>query len=378
MSTAETADSGPDILAESVKKIAGSLGLDECRIAAITGPAPHAAEFQAWLDEGRHGTMDWMAKTPHRRQDPREVLPGAQSVICVALNYWQDPLPGIPATPSPLPGTGSGPASFPGQIPAAHGKIARYAWGDDYHKVLDEKLADLCGYLELQGGVQKLYADTGPILERDWASAAGLGWNGKSTIQIHPKLGNYFFLAEILTTLAITPDAPLADHCGKCVRCITACPTQAITGPRQLDARRCVSYLTIEHKGPIPMEFRRAMGGRIYGCDDCLAACPWNRFASASREITFAARPFVNQWPLRDFLALTDETFTALFRHSPIRRIKRPAFLRNVCIALGNTGTPADLPALAAAAAAPEELITESATWAIQEIQHRMGIPSCS
>ena len=281
-----TAD--PDILSAGIKSLAASLGLSDCRIAALTGPAPHADAFQAWLDDGRHGTMAWMEKTPHRRKDPREVLPGARSVITVALNYYQD------APPPPAHGP--------------TGQIARYAWGDDYHDLLDEKLADLRHHLESCGGIQKCYVDTGPILERDLATAAGLGWNGKSTVQIHPKLGSCFFLAEILTTLPLTPDAPMRDHCGKCTRCITACPTQAITAPHRLDARRCISYLTIEHKGPIPLEFRRAIGDRIYGCDDCLAACPWNRFATASAEAAFAARPFVNQWPLRDFLTLTDDS----------------------------------------------------------------------
>lgn len=348
-----TAD--PDIPAAGVKRIAAALGLSDCRIAALTGPAPHAAVFQAWLDNGQHGTMAWLEKTPNRRKDPREVLAGARSIIVVALNYYQ--------TPRTLPSTAG-----------THGVIAAYAHGDDYHALLDEKLTDLCHYLESCGGTQKLYADTGPILERDWASAAGLGWNGKSTIQIHPRLGNYFFLAEILTTLPITPDPPMADHCGKCTQCITACPTQAIIAPRQLDARRCISYLTIEHKGSIPHEFRRAIGDRIYGCDDCLAACPWNRFARASTEAAFAARPFVHQWPLRDFLTLTDTSFQTLFRHSPIRRIKRPAFLRNVCIALGNTGTLADLAALEEAAHDAHGLIAEHANWAIQEIQLRQVV----
>ena len=360
----------PDIVSAGVKRIAATLGLDDCRIAALTGPAPHAAEFQAWLEAGRHGSMTWLEKTPHRRMDPREVLPGARSVITVALNYWQQDPPGLIRPDGPGPAAGS---PFPG--PATTGKIARYAWGDDYHQLLDAKLRDLCSYLENCGGTQKLYADTGPVLERDWATAAGLGWNGKSTVQIHPKLGCYFFLAEILTTLSLAPDAPMADHCGKCTRCLTACPTQAITAPHQLDARRCISYLTIEHKGSIPEEFRRAIGDRIYGCDDCLAACPWNRFATTSNEAAFAARPFVRQWPLRDFLALTNTTFLALFRHSPIRRIKRSAFLRNVCVALGNTGTGEDLPALKLAAQSADPLISEHASWAILVLSERLGLP---
>ncbi|MDB6132212.1 MAG: Epoxyqueuosine reductase [Verrucomicrobiales bacterium] len=352
-----------------MKQIAATLGLDDCRIAAVTGPAAHAEQYQQWIDAGEHGEMDWMAKNPNRRKDPREVLPSIRSVITVALNYYQaEPPPLSPTLPSPA---GSGPVpSAPGLSPL-RGRIARYAWGDDYHEVLDGKLRDLCEWLEDQGGAQRLYADTGPVLERDWASASGLGWNGKSTIQIHPRMGCYFFLGEILTTLAIAPDKPLADHCGKCMRCINACPTGAITSPRHVDARRCVSYLTIESKSAIPLEFRRAIGDRLYGCDDCLAACPWNRFAQDSREAAFATRPFVAQWSPRDFLTLTDDTFRNLFRHSPIRRIKRPAFLRNVCTVLGNTGIAADLPALRMAAADPHPLIAEHAVWAVTEITAR-------
>ena len=344
----------PSTLAANLKRLAADLGLHDCRIALLQGPAPHADAFQAWLDDGRHGSMEWMARQPQRRCDPREVLPGARSVVSLALNYWQP----HPHSPPPQAATGS---------------IARYAWGDDYHPLLDRKLRDLCSHLEDCGGTQKLYADTGPILERDWATAAGLGWNGKSTLQIHPTLGCYFFLAEILTTLDIAPDTPLNDHCGKCTRCLTACPTQAITAPHHLDARRCLSYLTIENQGPIPLEFRRPLGDRIYGCDDCLAACPWNRFAQASRESAFAARPFVHQWPLRQFLDLDPAAFTALFRHSPIRRLKLPAFLRNVCVALGNVGTLDDLPALTLASSNPHPLIAEHASWALQEIHRRLS-----
>ncbi|MES2709727.1 MAG: tRNA epoxyqueuosine(34) reductase QueG [Verrucomicrobiota bacterium] len=368
------------MLAESVKHIAAALGLDDCRIAAITGPAAHAEHYQQWIDAGEHGEMDWMAKNPDRRKDPRQVLPGARSVIVVALNYYQEAPGGRSGDDAPN-GTDeknrnhasdkSHPSSKSCPAPAPTAKIARYAWGDDYHDVLDHKLRDLAEWLAAQGGTQRLYADTGPVLERDWASAAGLGWNGKSTIQIHPALGCYFFLGEILTTLDIAPDTPLSDHCGKCSRCMTACPTGAITSPRHVDARKCVSYLTIESKSAIPMEFRRAIGDRLYGCDDCLAACPWNRFAKNSREAAFAARPFVARWPVRDFLALTDDTFRDLFRHSPIRRIKRPAFLRNVCVVLGNTGTAADLPALQTAARDPHPLIAQHAVWAIGEIEGR-------
>lgn len=340
--------------AATVKTIAAALGFEDCRIAAVTGPAPHAESYQDWIAAGEHGDMGYMAKTPSRRADPREVLPGVRSVVTVALNYHR---------PVPPPREDAG----------ARGRIARYAWGDDYHDVMDAKLRDLADALTEMGGVQKLYVDTGPVLERDWASAAGLGWNGKSTVQIHTQLGTWTFLGEILTTLDLAPDAPSHDHCGNCTRCIVACPTGAITGPHHVDARRCISYLTIEHKGAIPEEFRRAIGDRIYGCDECLDVCPWNRFAKDSREAAFAARPFVAGWLLREFLALTEDSFRGLFRWSPIRRIKRAAFLRNVCVALGNVGDVADLPALEKAVSGEESLIAEHAVWAIAEIQGRQG-----
>ena len=334
-----------------VKHWAAVAGFDDCRFAKA-GTASHAKEFLNWIEHGKHGEMAWLERNPHRRCDPREVLPGCRTVICLALNYF----------------AGNNP--FPENHPGGY-RIARYAWNNDYHDLIEKKLRELDQKLQTLGGTQKFYVDTGPVLERDFASDAGLGWNGKSTMQIHRRLGTWFFLADILTTLDLTPDAPIRDHCGSCTRCMTACPTQAITAPRQLDARRCVSYLTIEHKGPIPHEFRRAIGNRIYGCDDCLQACPWNRFASTSREASFHARESVFSMEMRDFLSLTDESFRALFAKSPIKRIKRPAFLRNVCVALGNTGTADDLPALRQAALDPHPLVAEHALWAIAEIESR-------
>ncbi|MFN6017627.1 MAG: tRNA epoxyqueuosine(34) reductase QueG [Verrucomicrobiota bacterium] len=334
-----------------VKHWAAEAGFDDCRFAKA-GTASHAQEFLNWIEHGKHGEMAWLERNPHRRCDPREVLPGCRTVICLALNYF--------------PGDSPFPENHPGGY-----RIARYAWNNDYHDLIEKKLRELDQKLQTLGGTQKFYVDTGPVLERDFASDAGLGWNGKSTMQIHRRLGTWFFLADILTTLDLTPDAPIRDHCGSCTRCMTACPTQAITAPRQLDARRCVSYLTIEHKGPIPHEFRRAIGNRIYGCDDCLQACPWNRFASTSREASFHARESVFSMQMRDFLSLTDESFRALFAKSPIKRIKRPAFLRNVCVALGNTGTADDLRALRQAAQDPHPLVAEHALWAIAEIESR-------
>ena len=366
--------------------LAQGLGFDLCRIARCVTP-PHAAEFREWLADGRAGDMAWLARNQDRRTDPQQVLPGAQSVIVLAMNYFQgkyevgsmkyevgDQLNGGVDVPTPTPD--AAPASEPFHTSSfiLHtSKIARYAWGDDYHDLIEEKLRRLDAWLVEQGGRQRCYVDTGPMLERDFAALAGAGWHGKSTMLVHPKLGTWFFLAEILTTLDLEPDVPMTDHCGKCTRCIAACPTGAITAPHRLDARRCVSYLTIENKGPIPEEFRAAMGDRIYGCDDCLTACPWNRFAQTSRESAFAAREYVHGWSLRDFLALDDDGFRRLFRKSPIKRIKRRGFLRNVCVALGNVGTEADLPALRKVAEDPEPLIAEHARWAIDRITQRIA-----
>ena len=337
---------------------AESLGFDLCRIARADAP-PHAAEFRAWLEEGRAGEMTWLDRNKDRRTDPQAVLPGVRSVVVLAMNYWQEP-----RTAAGKPDS------------ASTGRIARYAWGDDYHDLIEKKLRALDDWLRARGGSQRCYVDTGPVLERDFAALAGAGWHGKSTMLIHPRLGTWFFLAEVLTTLELEPDAPMPDRCGHCTRCIDACPTGAITAPRQLDARSCISYLTIELKGSIPVEFRPLIGDRIYGCDACLDACPWNRFASASHEAAFAAREFVHGWKLRDFLALDDDGFRALFRKSPIKRLKRRGFLRNVCVALGNTGNPEDLSALEAAACDPEPLIAEHAAWAIAQIRQRLAVPA--
>lgn len=335
----------------AVQAHAKRLGFDACRFAPAQSP-PHAAAFRQWLAEGKAGEMAWLGKNADRRTDPQLVLPGAKTIIMVARNY-------APAGPSPCPGPGY--------------EIARYAWGEDYHEVLTPRIRELEEILAAQGGRQRSYIDTGPVLERDYAVLAGLGWHGKSTMVISRELGAFFFLGALLTTLEIPPDAPAVDRCGRCTKCIDVCPTAAITGPQQLDARRCVSYLTIELKGAIPEELRPLIGNRIYGCDDCAAVCPWNRFAKSSTESRFAAQPFAHSWSLRDFLALDDAGFRELFRNSPIKRIKRRGFLRNVCVALGNTGGPEDLAALQKAASDPEPLIAEHASWALGEIARRSG-----
>jgi len=353
----------PRISGEELKKELGAfareLGFDSCRVAA-SAPPLHAGEFRNWLRDGASGEMSYMERGEEKRCDPQKVLPGARSMIVMALNYFQDVRAGVPPANS--------------RIGAAHGRVARYAWGDDYHDVIAAKLSEIDRFLRDFGGRQKCYVDTGPILERDHAAQAGIGWHGKSTMLIDERLGTWFFLAEVLTTLELPADKPAPDRCGTCERCIKACPTGAITAPHRLDARRCISYLTIELKGSIPLEFRPLIGNRIFGCDDCLDACPWNRFAQASRETAFFARPSTTAMSLRDYLKLNDAEFRALFRNSPIKRIKRCGFLRNVSVALGNVGDLSDLPALERAAADSEPLIAEHAAWAVEQIRERFRV----
>ena len=340
-------------LRERLVCFAHDIGFDSCRIAPCTEPA-HAAEFRAWLRDGEHGEMNYMQRGEEKRCDPQKVLPGARSIVVLALNYFQ--------------GNGV-------RRDAAIAKtctIARYAWGEDYHEVIEAKLNKIDQFLRGFGGQQKYYVDTGPILERDHAARAGIGWHGKNTMLIDERLGTWFFLAELLTTLELPPDQPVADRCGTCERCIAACPTGAITAPHQLDARRCISYLTIELKGSIPVELRPLIGDRIFGCDDCLDVCPWNRFAQVSHEAAFSARESTGK-SLRDYLELSDPEFRVLFKNSPIKRVKRRGFLRNVCVALGNVGDASDIPALERAATDPEPLLAEHAEWAICQIRSRRG-----
>ena len=341
-------------LKQQLVSFAREIGFDSCRIAPC-GSAPHAEAFRNWLAEGEHGEMGYMERGEEKRGDPQKVLPDARSIVVFALNYFQ----GDPQA---------------GDTPAAAGRIARYAWGDDYHDLIRTKLNKIDEFLREFGGHQKCYVDTGPVLERDHAAQAGIGWHSKSTMLIDERLGTWFFLAEVLTTLELPPDEPVPARCGTCDRCIKACPTGAITAPHRLDARRCISYLTIELKGSIPLELRPLVGNRIFGCDDCLDACPWNRFAQVSRETAFSARPATVGMPLRDYLTLNDDEFRSLFRNSPIKRIKRRGLLRNVCVALGNVGDSSDLPALERATADHEWLIVEHAKWAIHQIRSRQGI----
>jgi epoxyqueuosine reductase len=344
-------------LKERLVSFAHEIGFDSCCVAACGAPT-HVTEFREWLREGAHGEMNYMHRGEEKRCDPQKVLPGARSIVVLALNYFQG-------------------EQVQRREAAARGKIARYAWGDDYHKLIGAKLDEVDQFLRGFGGQQKCYVDTGPILERDHAAQAGIGWHGKNTMLIDEQLGTWFFLAEILTTLQLTPDEPVPDRCGTCERCIKACPTGAITAPHRLDARRCISYLTIELKDSIPLELRPLIGDRIFGCDDCLDACPWNRFAQISHETAFSARQSTTSMSLRDYLELNDAEFGARFKNSPIERIKRRGFLRNVCVALGNVGDEFDLPALEAVASDPEPLIAEHARWAIHQIRARRETSPC-
>ena len=336
----------------AIEERSRQLGFDACRFTTAS-PPDHAAEFQRWLDAGRHGEMAWLQRNAGKRVDPALVLAEAKTIVTLAVSYNMEP----PSIPPPE---------------AAAGQIARYAQFTDYHSVLGERLKTLAKFIDQlgEGGTRSLwYVDTGPLLERDLAQRAGLGFIGKHTSLISRKLGNWFFLAEIITTLEIAPDAPEKNRCGSCRRCIDACPTAAITAPFQLDARRCISYLTIELKGPIPEEFRTAIGTRIYGCDDCLAVCPWNRFAREGALMRPHFRKELAAPDLIELLSLDEAGFKKRFIGTPILRTKRKGLLRNVCVALGNCGDRTALPALTRAAADAEPLIAEHARWALEKLK---------
>jgi epoxyqueuosine reductase len=335
---------------EVIRERARDLGFDDCRF--TTAAAPESApRLQRWLELGYHGEMAYLARNAAKRVNPDLVLAGARSIITLATSY---------ANRSVL------------QSPGMAGTIARYARFADYHEVLADKLKALTAFLNEAGNSSARslwYVDTGPLLERDLAQRAGLGFIGKHANLISRQLGNWFFLSEIITTVEIEPDPPEHNRCGTCTRCLTACPTHAILAPFELDARRCISYLTIELKGSIPVELRPAIGTRIYGCDDCLEVCPWNRFAREGRLLKPHARADLDAPDLLDLLALDDAGFRRRFADTPILRAKRHGLLRNVCVALGNLGDPASLPGLEKAAQDHEPLIAEHARWAIDNIR---------
>ena len=302
--------------------------------------------YNKWIAEGKHGSMSWMERNNDRRMHPDQLLPEAKSIIVLALNYYQSD-------------------------PERSYRIAKYALGDDYHGFMLRRLKRLCRILRDEfGGDQRPYVDTGPLLEKPIAEAAGLGWQGKSTILIEPKRGTWSFLANIVTTLELPTDEPVKDRCGSCTRCMDVCPTKAITAPYQLDASKCISYLTIEHQGTIPKKFRRAIGDRLYGCDECLDVCPWNKWATITQEAKFNPRELPS---LRDMLIWDEATFTEMMTGSPMRRLKLSRFRRNICVVLGNVGTADDLPALQEIASQEDSMVAEHALWAIEEINHRIG-----
>lgn len=355
---------------EAIRQRARELGFDDCRFTTAAAP-DHREHFGRWLAAGQHGEMGYLARNAHKRVDPQQVLAGARTVITLAVSH-AGPEEVISHQCSAFR---EGHAA----TPLNTGTVARYARFADYHDVLAAPLRALTEFVDAQAGpgTRSLwYVDTGPLLERDLAQRAGLGFVGKHTNLISRRLGNWFFLAEVITTLELEPDVPEKNRCGSCTRCLTACPTEAITAPFQLDARRCISYLTIELKGAIPVEFRPAIGHRIYGCDDCLAACPWNKFAQAGRLMREHARADLAQPDLLELLALDDAGFKRRFAGTPMLRTKRRGLLRNVCVALGNVGGAGALPALAKATSDPEPLITEHARWAVQQIHARRLSPA--
>lgn len=335
------------------------LGFDDCRITDASAPETGVL-FQEALAEGRHGEMQWLARNAEKRLQPDLVLAGVKSLVLVAASY------GLPAEPDPVAGEGL----------VLRGTVARYACREDYHERMGDRLRELSRFLEEAGGdgARALwYVDTGPVLERDLARRAGLGFVGKHTNLVSRSLGNWILLGAILTTVPLRPDAPEPNRCGSCTRCIDACPTSAFPRPFVLDARRCISYLTIELKGSIPVELRPLIGDRIFGCDDCLAACPWNRFAQESALLKAGLRSGWRHPDLLAWLALDDAGFRELFAGTPILRSKRRGLLRNVCVALGNVGDETALPALTRAAGDPEPLVAEHAQWAIEKIRQRMS-----
>lgn len=346
--------SGMRSLEQAVKEHAAALGFDACGITAGEPPAS-GDRLAAWLEAGRHGGMGWMARNADKRRNLDRVLPGVRSVISLAMSYA--PVEGASRRQGKLKGV-----------------IARYARFQDYHDVVAERVREICTRLDAMAGPERpslAYVDTGPVLERDLAQRAGLGFIGKHTNLISRGLGNWFFLAEILTQVGMHPDSPERNRCGKCTQCLTACPTEAIIAPFQLDARRCISYLTIEHRGFIPEALRPAIGDRIFGCDDCLEVCPWNRFARAGRMMADYRRPDLEYPALLEFLDFDEAGFRNRFRGTPLFRTGRRRLVRNVCVALGNVATPAVIPRLREVIVRENATIGEHARWAIREIGRR-------
>ena len=343
---------------ERIRTEAAACGFDAVGFARVDDPSvwPAAARLAEFVDTGRHGTMSWMETTAERRSHPRAMWGDARSAVVLGMNY--------------------GPVADPraGLADRSRANLSVYARGDDYHEVVKARLKRLARWMAAElGGELKVFVDTAPLMEKPLAQAAGLGWQGKHTNLVSRTHGSWLFLGSILTALELEPDPAGAGGagCGSCDACLRACPTDAFPAPFQLDARRCLSYLTIEHAGPWPEPFREAMGNRVYGCDDCLAACPWNKFASTARESAFHAREALSGPALAEMLRLDDAGFRALFRKSPVKRIGRARFLRNCLYAAGNSADPALRPAVAALLADEAEVVRDAAAWALGRLEDR-------
>lgn len=340
---------------EIIRSRARTVGFDLVGFASAKLPT-EAAHLEEWLHRGYHGEMAWMNKDPGRRTDAERCFAGTGTLLCCGLNYYQGP----PRPPAPLEGV-----------------LSTYAQGDDYHDVLAGRLKRIAQFIydrfELPS---KVYVDTGPLLEKGFAVAAGLGWLGKHGNLISRRGSSWFFLGEILLPIVLPPDAPERDHCGTCRRCITACPTDAIVEPYVVDSRLCISYLTIELRGYVPRHLRPLIGNRVYGCDDCQDVCPWNRFATKSDEAAFFAREPLASLDLIAMLRLSRDEFLRATKGSAIRRARYPGFLRNVAIALGNCGDPRGMPALIEALDHVEPLVRGHAAWALGQLGQRQALVS--
>jgi epoxyqueuosine reductase len=345
--TISTSDRPEDL----IRAEAATLGFDLCRFTDIDEAWPAAGRLMDFVEAGRHGEMGWMAETAERRRHPRAMWDGARSAVVLGVNY--------------------GPDSDPLEILAqpTKGAISVYAQGDDYHEVIKARLKALARWMVAKfGGELKVFVDTAPLLEKPLAERAGLGWQGKHTNLVSREFGSWLFLGSILTTLDLTPDDRERTTCGSCQACLDVCPTKAFPTPYQLDARRCISYLTIELKGPIPREFRPLLGNRIYGCDDCLAVCPWNKFARSAREQKLAAREALTAPSLAELVRLDDPAFRALFSKSPVKRIGRDRFVRNVLYAIGNSGDPALAAEAGRLLGDPAPVVRGAAVWALSQL----------
>ncbi|WP_237152657.1 tRNA epoxyqueuosine(34) reductase QueG [Oryzibacter oryziterrae] len=335
----------------SFRRRAADLGFDAVGVTGLAGLDDNGLRLRQFVELGRHGEMGWMEETLERRVHPKAMWPDARSAVVLAMNYGPE---GDTLANLTRPEVGN---------------ISVYARHRDYHDVLKGRLKDVAGVIARDTGAEvKVFVDTAPLMEKPLAARAGLGWQGKHTNLVSRQHGSWLFLGVILTQAELEADEPERDHCGSCRACLDACPTQAFPAPYQIDARRCISYLTIEHDGPIPDAFRRAIGNRIYGCDDCLAACPWNKFAQSAREMKLKARPDLLAPPLAELALLDDAAFRALFSGSPVKRIGRARFLRNVAIAIGNSADRALLPSAERLAGDPDPLVREAGAWAANEL----------